>query len=66
MRHVYVFLLLIIITSCTKKAHEEQMVSSSEIKKEINTNLDAWHKAAANADFDTYFMIKGKHGVLLQ
>jgi len=65
MRHVYVFLLLIIITSCTKKAHEEQMVPSSEIKKEINTNLDAWHKAAANADFDTYFSLMTIDGVFI-
>ncbi|MBQ0786034.1 MAG: nuclear transport factor 2 family protein [Oceanihabitans sp.] len=65
MKQVYVFLLLIVITSCTKKAEEKQMVSSSEIKKEINTNLDAWHVAAAEANLDTYFNLMTKDGVFI-
>lgn len=65
MKQVYVFLLLIVITSCTKKAEEKQMVSSSEIKKEINTNLDAWHVAAAEANLNTYFNLMTKDGVFI-
>lgn len=33
----------------------QQKSSENEIKKLINTRLDNWHKAAANADFDAYF-----------
>jgi len=32
-----------------------QTVSTTESKKEINITLEAWHKAAADADFDGYF-----------
>ena len=34
-------------------------------KKEINAVLDAWHKAAAEADFDTYFGLMTKYGVFI-
>ncbi|WP_452230759.1 MULTISPECIES: nuclear transport factor 2 family protein [unclassified Lacinutrix] len=65
MKHAYVFFLLVVITSCTKKVEEKQKISSSEIKKEINTNLDAWHKAAAEANLDAYFNLMTKDGVFI-
>ncbi len=34
-------------------------------KKEINSVLDAWHKAAGEADFDTYFGLMTKDGVFI-
>ncbi|SNQ42556.1 nuclear transport factor 2 family protein [Cellulophaga lytica] len=34
-------------------------------KTEINTVVDAWHKAAANANFDTYFGLMTKDGVFI-
>ncbi len=65
MKHIYVFLLVIVVTSCTKKAEEKQIVSSSEIKKEINTNVDAWHAAAAEANLDAYFNLMTTDGVFI-
>ena len=42
-------------------------LSAQEIKskKEINAVLDAWHKAAAEADFDTYFGLMTEDGVFI-
>lgn len=34
-------------------------------KTEINTTVDAWHKAAADADFDAYFDLMTKDGVFI-
>ncbi|MDO6489958.1 MULTISPECIES: nuclear transport factor 2 family protein [unclassified Cellulophaga] len=34
-------------------------------KTEINTVVDAWHKAAADADFDAYFDLMTKDGVFI-
>ena len=34
-------------------------------KKKINTTLDSWHKAAANAEFDNYFSFMTSSGVFI-
>ncbi|WBU90890.1 nuclear transport factor 2 family protein [Cellulophaga omnivescoria] len=34
-------------------------------KAEINTVVDAWHKAAADANFDTYFGLMTKDGIFI-
>ncbi|WP_452227139.1 nuclear transport factor 2 family protein [Lacinutrix cladophorae] len=65
MKYSYIFFLLILVASCGVKVDEEKVVSISEIKKEIHTNLDAWHKAAANAKFDAYFNLMTKDGVFI-
>ena len=40
-------------------------ISAQEQKDKINTVLDSWHKAAANADFDAYFGLMTPDGVFL-
>ena len=37
----------------------------TQSKKEVNSALDAWHKAAAEADFDTYFGLMTNDGVFI-
>jgi hypothetical protein len=34
-------------------------------KKKINTTLDSWHKAAANAEFDNYFSFMTSNSVFI-
>ena len=41
------------------------LVDKTEVKKEINSRLDAWHKAAAETNFDTYFNIMTDDGVFI-
>ena len=65
MKHLYIFLLVLVVSSCSVKVNGQQLDSISDIKKQINTNLDAWHKAAANADFDAYFNLMTKDGVFI-
>ena len=45
------FLCLIVSTQLVQC----QKASPADSEQEINTLLEAWHKAAADADFDTYF-----------
>lgn len=65
MKHLHVFFLLILITSCNNNVEVKLEASSLDIKKEINTNLDTWHEAAANADFNAYFNLMTKDGVFI-
>ena len=37
----------------------------NDAKKEVNKVMDAWHKAAAEADFDTYFNLMTTDGVFI-
>lgn len=39
--------------------------AQSDVEKEINQLLDAWHQAAANADFDSYFGSMAADGVFV-
>jgi ketosteroid isomerase-like protein len=34
-------------------------------KKNINTTIDSWHKAASNAEFDNYFSYMTSNGVFI-
>ncbi|MGB1307305.1 MAG: nuclear transport factor 2 family protein [Oceanihabitans sp.] len=65
MKNITLFFLLATCLSCTKKEEIKQNISPLEAKKEISKNLDAWHQAAANANFDAYFNLMTKEGVFL-
>lgn len=41
------------------------VIQLSAQKEEINKVMDAWHKAAADANFDTYFGLMTKNGVFI-
>ncbi|MBU2938225.1 nuclear transport factor 2 family protein [Lacinutrix sp. C3R15] len=65
MKSLYLFALLLLITSCKTKEVVLQVASTSAIKKEIHTHLDAWHQAAAEANYDAYFNLMTKDGVFI-
>lgn len=44
--------------SCQKK-------NSTELTKSLNTKIDNWHLAAANADFDKYFGFIADSGIFI-
>lgn len=57
MKKLILLLAVVIFTSCnTEKARQKvEDFRLEKSKTTINTVLDAWHKAAADADFDAYF-----------
>ena len=54
------FLFLLAVVSC--KSTKETIVSD---ETEINTVLDSWHKAAAEAQFDTYFNMMTEDAIFI-
>ena len=57
----YLFL-LIFVFACNKI---ENKTSEADLKVAITKNLDDWHKAAANADFENYFSLMTNDGVFI-
>ncbi len=53
-------LLVIIIMLCAG-----QMIAQEDNRKEINDLINKWHKAASEADFETYFAILADDGVFI-
>ncbi len=70
MKKFFIFLLPLSIFSCNnsaEKTSEKNSASSNseEVKGEINTTLENWHKAAAEADFDGYFNLMTADGIFI-
>lgn len=65
MKQLLALFFLLAIVSCKERSTEKIISTSVEIKKEINTNLDLWHDAAANANFDAYFNLMTKDGIFI-
>lgn len=57
MKKLIAFSVCLLLLSCnTEKARQKvEEFRLSQSKTEINAVLDAWHKAAADAEFDAYF-----------
>lgn len=43
------------IIACSPAINKQSVINTTDEKKTINTLLDDWHTAAAQADFDSYF-----------
>ena len=52
MKKILLLFMVFAVTSACRKVEKPKKIST---KSEVNTLLDDWHKAAANADFETYF-----------
>jgi len=58
----YYLLCFILFFSCKIRQGHDDVVS---IKEDINSNLEAWHKAAAEANFEAYFNLMTDDGVFI-
>lgn len=69
MRLVILLTLTVFFTSCKTEVkidnQETKSLSTEAIKKSINTSLDLWHKAAAEANFEDYFSLMTNDGVFI-
>ncbi|MGB1210207.1 MAG: nuclear transport factor 2 family protein [Lacinutrix venerupis] len=69
MRIIIPFLAGLILVSCKTEVKvntdKDQTISIKEIETNINTTLDNWHKAAAEANFDNYFNLMTDDGVFI-
>ena len=64
LKNAVVLCILMLLISCNNKSSNNIVDSDSE-KSKINTNLDLWHKAAAEANFDAYFNLMTFDGVFI-
>ena len=61
MRNLLLLLTLFLcLVSCKSAKH-----STTDHKQQINKTLDAWHEAAAKAEFETYFDLMSPKGVFI-
>ncbi len=51
MKHYFYFLIFALLYSCNNTVSKQESIVA------VNTVMNQWHQAAANADFDTYFSI---------
>ncbi|SEK70810.1 SnoaL-like domain-containing protein [Aquimarina amphilecti] len=62
MRNIVVFIYLAITITCSAQTKK---ISIDKTKTEINTVLEQWHKAAADASFDSYFGLMTNDAVFI-
>lgn len=69
MKYVLAILSLVFLASCGEHPHEHDTLPElkpvAEVKENINTQLEAWHKAAAEANFETYFNLMTDDGIFI-
>ena len=57
-------LALLVVTNIVS-SQKKGIAAKSTIESEINATIDNWHKAAAEADYDTYFDLMTKDAVFI-
>lgn len=71
MKKFLLLLLIAFLTSCVytkekvNKTENVTPINPEEAKTEINTILENWHKAAAEANFDGYFDLMTSDGIFI-
>ena len=63
-KHVLVLFILISVISCINKS-PNKIIDVDLEKSKIHVNLDLWHNAAAEANFDAYFNLMTSDGVFI-
>ncbi|PHS07826.1 MAG: hypothetical protein COA88_07975 [Kordia sp.] len=61
MKNIIKYLLVVLLLS----SYSYITAQTNSEKKAINTTLDNWHKAAAEANFETYFNLMSDDGVFI-
>lgn len=69
-KYVLCFFSLILIVGCGEHTHTPNhqttpLPNVSEVKQTINTQLELWHKAAADANYNAYFNLMTADGVFI-
>lgn len=64
-KKVFIVIFIVMFSACeNKKANPENTNAIAE-KEAINTMLNAWHKSASEASYDSYFMSMAKASVFI-
>lgn len=64
-KKMYMLILIVVFSSCENKKNNAENTNAASEKETINTMLDAWHKSASEAEFDSYFDSMAKASVFI-
>lgn len=61
MNRFFIFFIIAFLAGCNNLSHNNsEQVSEEKVRNEVTQLLENWHKAASEADFDTYFNLMSK------
>jgi hypothetical protein len=64
-KKVFILIFIVIFSACENKKSDPKNTNIPAEKEAINSMLDAWHKSASEAAYDSYFMSMGKASVFI-
>lgn len=64
-KKVFILIFIVIFSACENKKSDPKNTNIPAEKEAINSMLDAWHKSASEAVYDSYFMSMGKASVFI-
>ncbi|MFO7673167.1 MAG: nuclear transport factor 2 family protein [Lutibacter sp.] len=62
---IYMLIFMVVFSSCENKKTNAENANGASEKETVNKTLDAWHKSASEAEFDSYFDSMGKASVFI-
>lgn len=65
MKTIYMLIFMVVFSSCENKKTNAENANGASEKETINTTLDAWHKSASEAEYDSYFDSMAKASVFI-
>ena len=64
-KKIYILIFIVVFSSCENKKTKVENTNATSEKEGVNTMLDAWHKSASEAEFDSYFNSMAKASVFI-
>jgi len=64
-KKVFIVIFIVVFSACENKKPSAEIVNVVAEKEAINTMLDAWHKSASEAAYDSYFKSMAKASVFI-
>ena len=64
-KKVYLFIFIVVLYACENKKTNTENKNGTYEKEDIKTLLDAWHKSASEAEYDSYFKSMAKASVFI-
>ena len=64
-KKLFIFAVIIVFSACENKKTNADNINVAAEKEAVNTMLNAWHKSASEASFDSYFTSMAKASVFI-
>ncbi len=64
-KKVFIVIFIVVFSACENKKTSAENTNGTSEKEAVNTLLDAWHKSASEAAYDSYFKSMAKASVFI-